>query len=244
MNRLPCLAILCACAAFSSIAAAAPPTYDIYAIRYGGLKDVPVNALVPKADPARKIDTAFMIWLIRGQGRNILVDAGFHRDQFIRQWHPVDYVEPSKAIARLGLKPEDITDIVMTHLHWDHADGVDLFPNAHIWIQKDELAHYANEAAQHPNNAGVFAEDVAVLVALEKRGRVTRIDGDEQTIFPESPLISAANIRFNRSSSASTPRPERSFSRATMSICTRISINIYRLPRRPMPKRIYARKIE
>lgn len=183
MNRLPCLAMVCACAAFSAIAAAAPPTYDVYSIRYGGLKDVPVNALVPKADPARKIDTAFMVWLIRGQGRNILVDAGFHRDQFIRQWHPVDYVEPSKAIARLGLKPEDITDIIITHLHWDHADGIDLFPNAHIWIQKDELAHYANEAAQHPNNAGVFAEDVAVLVALEKRGRVTRIDGDTQAIF-------------------------------------------------------------
>ena len=45
-------------------------------------------------------------------------------------------MKPSEAVARLGLEPEDITDIVISHMHWDHADGVDLFPKARIWIQK------------------------------------------------------------------------------------------------------------
>src|SRR4051794_34580810 len=77
--------------------------YEVYAIQYGGMKDVPVNALVPGADPDRKTDTAFMIWLIRGHGHTILVDSGFYRERFINDWHPVDYVKPSLAIARLGL---------------------------------------------------------------------------------------------------------------------------------------------
>ena len=69
-----------------------------------------------------------MVWLVRGNGRNILVDSGFYREQFMRQWHPVDYVKPSEAVSRAGLKPEDITDVIITHMHWDHADGMDLFP--------------------------------------------------------------------------------------------------------------------
>ena len=188
-SLLACLMTVTAChpAATTSTVGAPEPKrldYEVYAIQYGGLKGVPVNALVPGADPARKVDTAFMIWLIRGHGHTILVDTGFYREQFMNAWHPVDYVKPSLAIARLGLKPEDITDVIITHLHWDHADGVDLFPNAHVWIQKDELEHYASEAKDKPSNAGVFAEDVLPLIELDKQGKVTLIVGDGQTIFP------------------------------------------------------------
>ena len=37
---------------------------------------------------------------------------------------------PDEAVAKLGLKPADITDVIITHMHWDHADGMDLFPKA------------------------------------------------------------------------------------------------------------------
>lgn len=185
-----CLAMIISCdrgPAGPSTDRPAPPVrleYEVYAIQYGGLKGVPVNALVAGADPVRKVDTAFMLWMIRGHGHTILVDAGFHREQFLSQWHPVDYVEPSLAIARLGVEPEDVTDIVITHLHWDHADGVDLFPSAHVWIQEDELRHYAAEAHAKPSNAGVFEDDLRVLDELDKQGKVTLIRGDDQTIFP------------------------------------------------------------
>lgn len=189
-SLVTCLTAIAACHVGSTSQVAdrpiepARPEYEVYAIQYGGLSGVPVNALVPGAEPARRVDTAFMMWLIRGHGHTILVDAGFYRKHFIDDWHPVDYVEPSLAIARLGLRPEDITDLIITHLHWDHADGVDLFPRARVWIQQDELRHYASEAQDKPSNAGVFAEDVRPLLELERRGRVTLIDGDGQTIFP------------------------------------------------------------
>ena len=57
------------------------------------------------------MDIAMMVWLVERNSRHILVDAGFYGDQFMKQWKPVDYVRPSEAIARLGLKPEDITDV-------------------------------------------------------------------------------------------------------------------------------------
>ena len=128
--------------------APAQPKYEVYAIRYATIQDFAVSGLVAGADKSRKMDIAMMVWLIKGDGRNILVDSGFYRDQFMRQWHPADYSKPSEAIAKIGLKPEDITDVIISHIHWDHADGFDLFPKAKIWIQKDELEYYAGEAWQ------------------------------------------------------------------------------------------------
>jgi len=122
------------------------PQYEVYAIRYATLAGFQVSGLVAGADPARRMDIAMMVWLVEGNGRHILVDSGFYREQFMKQWKPVDYVKPSEAIARVGLKPEDITDLIITHMHWDHADGVDLFPKARTWIQKDELEYYAGSA--------------------------------------------------------------------------------------------------
>lgn len=161
------------------------PQYEIYAIRYATLADFPVSSLVAGADRSRKMDIAMMVWLVRGNGHNILVNAGFYRDQFMKQWRPKDYVKPSEAIARLGLKPEDITDVVITHMHWDHADGMDLFPKARIWLQKDELEYYAGTAWQSRNaHGGIDPEDILTAVKLNTQGRVGLVNGDAQEILP------------------------------------------------------------
>jgi glyoxylase-like metal-dependent hydrolase (beta-lactamase superfamily II) len=76
-----------------------------------------------------------MIWRLRGNGSNILVDSGFDHERFFKDWHVIDFTKPSDTLKQVGLKPEDITDIIITHMHWDHADGIDLFPNARIWMR-------------------------------------------------------------------------------------------------------------
>jgi glyoxylase-like metal-dependent hydrolase (beta-lactamase superfamily II) len=161
------------------------PQYEVYAIRYATLAGFQVSGLVAGADPARRMDIAMMVWLVEGNGRHILVDSGFYREQFMKQWKPVDYVKPSEAIARVGLKPEDITDLIITHMHWDHADGVDLFPKARTWIQKDELEYYAGSAWQsRGTHGGIDPEDVLALVRLNTEGRVGLVNGDAREILP------------------------------------------------------------
>ena len=74
-----------------------------------------------------------MVWLLKGSnGRNVLIDAGFYRQKFLDQWKPRDYRTPSAAVAVMGVPPDAITDIVISHAHWDHVDGADLFPNATV----------------------------------------------------------------------------------------------------------------
>jgi len=180
--RIPFLFLI---AALACAQAQPKPQYEVYAIRYATLADFQVSGLVAGADRARKMDIAMMVWLVKGNGHNILVDAGFYREQFMRQWKPVDFVKPSDAIARVGLKPEDITDVIVSHLHWDHADGVDLFPKARVWIQKDELEYYAGSAWQsRQTHGGIDPDDVLALVKLNMQGRVGLVNGDAQEILP------------------------------------------------------------
>jgi glyoxylase-like metal-dependent hydrolase (beta-lactamase superfamily II) len=167
------------------VSAQTKPTYEIYAIRYAILPDFPVAELVAGADPARKLDIAMMIWLVRGNGHNVLVDSGFYHDHFFKEWHVNDFIKPSDGLKPLALKPEDITDVVITHMHWDHADGMDLFPNARIWVQKDELQYYAGEAWQSKENSDGFdPQDVLTLVKLNTQGKVGLVNGDAQEILP------------------------------------------------------------
>lgn len=181
LGRVPIAALCFAPLLFAQ----SKPQYEIYALRYATIPDFPVSSLVAGADRARKLDIAMMIWLVRGGGRNILVDSGFYRDQFFKQWHVNDFVKPSETLSRVGLKPEDITDVVITHMHWDHADGADLFPKARIWLQKEELEYYAGSAWQSPRtHGGIDPDDVLALVKLNTQRRVGLVDGDAQEILP------------------------------------------------------------
>src|SRR5262245_65989064 len=109
------------CLAATAIACAQnsqKPQYEVYAVRYATLADFPVAALIQGADQARKLDIAMTVWLVKGNGRNILVDSGFYRERFLKRWKPKDFMKPWEALAPLGLKPEDVTDAVITKMHW------------------------------------------------------------------------------------------------------------------------------
>ena len=105
-----------------------------------------------------------MVWLLQGSdGRNVLVDAGFSpRDDLMTRWRPLDYVTPAEAVARVGVRPEDVTDVIVSHVHWDHFDGVDLFPNARVWIQREEVDHHV-DAEGRVLNRTIDAPDAASL---------------------------------------------------------------------------------
>ena len=161
------------------------PQYEVYAIRYATIPDFAVSGLVAGAEPSRKMNIAMMVWLVRGGGKNILVDAGFYREQFFKQWKVADYVRPDEAVRRAGVKPEEITDVIVTHMHWDHADGMDLFPNARIWLQKEELEYYAGSAWQsRRTHGGIDPDDVMAVVKLNLQGKVGLVNGDAQEILP------------------------------------------------------------
>jgi len=177
--------ILAVLALFVRAGGSAIPDYSIQAIRYASAPDIDVANLVMGAPREKKITIAMVVWLIRGGGRNILFDSGYHRDTFLKEFSSTDYIRPDEAVKLAGIRPEQVTDIVISHAHWDHLGGIDLFPKATIWIQKEEFCYYAGEAWQSGgNHGGIDPVDVQVLVKLNTEGRVRLIDGDNVEIFP------------------------------------------------------------
>lgn len=160
------------------------PNYSIEAIRYGS-GEYPVAGLVMGAPKDEKTTIAMVIWLIRGGGHNILFDSGFHREAFLKEFPAEGYLRPDEAVKLAGVQPDEVTDIIISHSHWDHLDGVDLFAKANVWIQKEEYRYYTGEAWQPGgNHGGVFAEDVEELLRVNTHGRLRLVDGDDVEILP------------------------------------------------------------
>ena len=160
--------------------------YEVYAVRFAHVPYAE-SSLVAGAVKGPQVDIAFTIWPIvdASSGRVILVDAGFYRDKFMASWKPQDYVRPSVALQTgLSIPPDRVTDIIVTHSHWDHFDGADLFPKAKIWIQKAEFDYYLDPAGAVRNRGGLDAEDAPMLAKLNAEGRVKLIDGDNKEILP------------------------------------------------------------
>jgi len=166
--------------------AAAPqePNYDVHAVRFAHVS-YPVSSLVRGAERGRDIDIAFTVWVMRAGNRVVLLDAGFYREKFIARWKPMDFVTPAEAVQRgLGIAPQQVTDIVISHSHWDHVDGADLFPRATVWIQKEEYDYYVGPQGEVLHTGGADADDAKMLAELNKAGRVRLVDGDAKEILP------------------------------------------------------------
>ena len=167
------------------LGAASMPRYSIQAIRLANSRGDAVADMVIGAPADEKVDSVYAVWLIRGGGRNILFDSGFHRERWFKEWKIDDYLSPNEAVRLAGVQPEEITDIVISHAHWDHMGGIDLFPKAAIWIQKEEYLYYTGPAWQPGgDHDGIDPDDVEELVKLNTEGRVHLIDGDNVEIFP------------------------------------------------------------
>jgi glyoxylase-like metal-dependent hydrolase (beta-lactamase superfamily II) len=163
------------------------PAYEVYAVRFattqGGPGGYPTRFLVAGADTARRSQLAFTVWLLRGDGHTVLVDAGFYRDKFLDRWKPAGFVRPSAALAPLGVRPDDVTDIIVSHIHWDHLDGADLFPRARVWLQREELEHHTNDTGAVLDRA-IDVDDAKMLASMNRAGRVQLIAGDSVEIIP------------------------------------------------------------
>ncbi|HKF53121.1 MAG TPA: N-acyl homoserine lactonase family protein, partial [Candidatus Acidoferrales bacterium] len=167
----------------AAMASGATPDYTIQAIRYASAPDNVANLMM--GAPKEKINLAMVVWLIRGGGRNILFDSGYHRDTFQKHFPSTGYIRPDEAVKLAGVQPDEISDIIISHAHWDHLGGIDLFPKATVWIQEEEYRYYTGPAWQKGgDHGGIDPEDIQELVKLNTEGRVRFVDGDNVEIFP------------------------------------------------------------
>src|SRR5262245_19430669 len=178
-------------------APATRPAYSIQAIRYATVPAFPLAGLMVGAPEGETIDIAMVVWLVRGGGHTILFDSGFHREKWLEDFTVKDYLRPDEAVGLAGVRAAEVTDIIVSHAHWDHMGGVDLFPKAEVWIQRQEYAYYTGDAWQPGGrHGGIDPEDVTVLLRLNTEGRLHLVDGDDVEILPGLRVYTGARHTF------------------------------------------------
>src|SRR5712664_2237112 len=154
--------------------------YEIYAIRYATMspRTPHLNFLLPDPHETAAQDLDYFVWLIRGGGRDILVDTGFNAEEAKARSRKLS-LNPVEALARFGVRADDIRDVVVTHLHYDHAGNLDLFPNARFHLQDREMSYATGRCMcrgllRHPFSV----EHVTLMVRHVFSERVTFHAGD------------------------------------------------------------------
>jgi len=98
-------------------------------------------------DPDKSYEYVLYAWLILGGRKPMLVDAGLNDVAEMNKGAAAVLRQPitqkpdetvQAQLARFGLRPADIGHVFITHLHFDHVDGLDAFTNAKIYIGKRE----------------------------------------------------------------------------------------------------------
>lgn len=122
----------------------------------------------------------YFMWVLRCAQATILVDTGYDDAEARDRGRPIR-LDPRAALAPFGLTPEQITDVIVTHLHYDHAGGLHLFPNATLHMQAAEMAFATGPCMCHdtlkmPFTAAHVCEAVKRLYA----GKLRFYDGDGQ----------------------------------------------------------------
>jgi glyoxylase-like metal-dependent hydrolase (beta-lactamase superfamily II) len=155
------------------------PDYEVLAIRFGSSSNRPgsQNFIMPDGhDGPMQMD--FYVWAIRHADRTIVVDTGFSPGASTRRNR--QFVHPlPEALAMSGVDPGAVSDVVITHLHWDHAGNIDLFPTATFHIQDAEIAQATGRCICHKwFRRQSEVDDVVALVRNLYAGRVAFHDGE------------------------------------------------------------------
>ncbi len=156
------------------------PHHRIHAIRYARHERVAAENFLGGDDHAAPMPLDYFVWLIERDGDPpLLVDTGFGEEAARRRGRTL-LRSVGDGLRAIGVEPAAIRDVILTHLHYDHAGSLDLFPNARFHIQDAELAFATSRAMTHRAVRAPFdAAPVAEMVHLLFGDRVVFHEGDD-----------------------------------------------------------------
>jgi glyoxylase-like metal-dependent hydrolase (beta-lactamase superfamily II) len=149
------------------------PEYALYAIKYAW-RDAKRSDHFIGGDPHDgPMPMDYFVWVAVSGERAIVIDTGFTAE--VAKPRGRTHIRcPVGALELVGVRASDVKDVVLTHMHYDHAGNCDLFPNAHFHLQETELHFTCGKHMRHARFAHSFeVEDVVSVVRLNFDRRVT-----------------------------------------------------------------------
>jgi glyoxylase-like metal-dependent hydrolase (beta-lactamase superfamily II) len=162
-----------------------------------GIIPKPLWNKVHPADEQNRIELALRLLLIKTESKIILVDTGigdYHDEKFESRFGIVGKKSPLElALQEIGISPQDVTDLVISHLHFDHVGGIGkyvdgkitpILPNATVHLHKE---HYAYSKNPTQRDAGSFQSEYyePVIEWYKSNNKLHLIEGMQGSIMPE-----------------------------------------------------------
>jgi glyoxylase-like metal-dependent hydrolase (beta-lactamase superfamily II) len=160
------------------------PTYEVLALRYATHQNRSAREnfiATDTHDALMPLD--YFIWVIRSPigasaQRTIVVDTGMDATTTARRPGRVILTPVEEMLGRVGVNPATVRDVVLTHMHFDHAGRIDLFPAARFHIQDAEMAYCTGRCMCHGVLRHTFeVEHVIAAVRRVHDGRMCFHDG-------------------------------------------------------------------
>jgi len=153
---------------------------EVFALKYGKSYKRE-STIFENGSRKEKASFAWMFWLVRSEGRNILVDTGFNDMLTAIEEKISNYRFPKSLLADMNMRPENIDDVILTHLHWDHAGSLELYSEANIWLQRSEYEYAKTKVNENIDRKKGFRWEIIELLDLAaEEGRLKLIDDTEQ----------------------------------------------------------------
>lgn len=147
--------------------------WEIYGIRHAvNDKRTRANNFINDHDPTAPLTLDFYCWLLKSADQVIVVDTGLDPEKGAKNGHD-QVISPVEGWKALGIDPQTVETVVLTHAHYDHLGCLDALPNARFYMQADEMAYVTGPWMEKPTfRHAYWPDEISRLVNLLYAGRL------------------------------------------------------------------------
>lgn len=165
----------------------ATPAYEVFAVRYASLVKTKADfmhryEIYGEADAGDAMELAYYFWVLRRDQQTVLVDTGFSPAMAAQKGRTL-LTTPVQALHTLGVSPESVSTVIITHLHSDHIGNLGDFPAAEFTVPRREIEFWTSPLARRAQFAvAANFDEIAQVQRLVADGRVRMTEGTEQLL--------------------------------------------------------------
>ena len=157
--------------------------WRVFAIRFAHREHVEPAEVFHRPSPEDgPVPMAYYVWVIQGSAGTYLLDTGFEQVAAgAGGLERVIDIDLAGTLGQLGVDADAVTDVFLSHLHFDHTGGIDRFPRARFWLQESELAFWTGPALSYKSfRNSATLKDLQRLLEINHAGRVRLLSGDAE----------------------------------------------------------------
>ncbi len=158
------------------------PVYEVFAVKYATRPASRAANFIGGDPHDAPMPMDYFVWLIRNEQQLFVVDTGFTREMAAQRER--DYLRtPLEGLGLLGVTADQVRQVIITHLHYDHVGTFQDFPQAQFHLQDAEMRYATGRHMRHSRFGHAYeVEDVVGMVRLVYKDRVSFHDGDAELV--------------------------------------------------------------